>query len=340
MSDTRQWTIGRAPDCDVILSPTDVSGRHCRLSLQGGVWTLEDLGSSNGTYVNGRRLNPCTPTVVRPTDSVLLGATPLPWPQGVTAPAIPKTVLAAAVPDLAPVPTRPVPPPPTSAPRPRTNNGLILVLVGFAVLALAAIGVLGWMLATSGSSKPKPDDDKKTKEEDKEPAGGTLIDEDFSEPAQKGDALPKYWVGKDVAVVTEMKRAFLEPTSARSVGVAAPPPLSELKGDFTIQGDAFVQPTLSFVLEGDGPRLSVSFDWHNRVRINDNAPRQINGDRGQILSYKIVRKGSTVRVLVHDELVATAAIDRITKINKLQILLGMFGEGQRSKLFSIKVKRD
>ncbi len=44
--------IGRSADCDVILSDNYLSSRHARLANDDGELTLEDLGSTNGSYVN------------------------------------------------------------------------------------------------------------------------------------------------------------------------------------------------------------------------------------------------------------------------------------------------
>lgn len=54
-------TIGRANDIEVSLQDDYASGRHARLFPQGSRWFLEDLGSTNGTYVNGQRLTRATP---------------------------------------------------------------------------------------------------------------------------------------------------------------------------------------------------------------------------------------------------------------------------------------
>jgi len=45
-------TIGRAPDCDLSIADTYLSSRHARVANDSGDLTIEDLGSTNGTYVN------------------------------------------------------------------------------------------------------------------------------------------------------------------------------------------------------------------------------------------------------------------------------------------------
>jgi len=54
---TRDMTvIGRREDCDLRIPLGDVSRKHCRLILDGEAIKVEDLGSSNGTYKNGERI--------------------------------------------------------------------------------------------------------------------------------------------------------------------------------------------------------------------------------------------------------------------------------------------
>jgi pSer/pThr/pTyr-binding forkhead associated (FHA) protein len=55
LSEGGSLTIGRTRDCQVIIPTTRASKRHARLSLSGGVLTLQDLNSTNGTFVDGRR---------------------------------------------------------------------------------------------------------------------------------------------------------------------------------------------------------------------------------------------------------------------------------------------
>jgi len=49
--------IGRQPDCDVRVGILDVSRKHCRLIKEENTLEIEDLGSSNGTFLNGRRVS-------------------------------------------------------------------------------------------------------------------------------------------------------------------------------------------------------------------------------------------------------------------------------------------
>ena len=45
--------IGRKESCNIVLRFPNVSAEHCRLSLVNGRWFVQDLGSRNGTKVNG-----------------------------------------------------------------------------------------------------------------------------------------------------------------------------------------------------------------------------------------------------------------------------------------------
>lgn len=67
--------IGRAPECTLVLEDDFASGRHARFSLQSGVWMLEDLGSTNGTFLGRSKVG--SPTVVDPGTPVRIGRTVL-----------------------------------------------------------------------------------------------------------------------------------------------------------------------------------------------------------------------------------------------------------------------
>jgi hypothetical protein len=49
--------IGRANDSTLVLEDDYASTRHARISLQDGMWVVEDLGSTNGTYLGQRKVD-------------------------------------------------------------------------------------------------------------------------------------------------------------------------------------------------------------------------------------------------------------------------------------------
>jgi hypothetical protein len=65
--------IGRGADCQIILDDDYVSTRHARVvSGENGVY-VEDMGSTNGSYVNGQRIT--APTLVTLSDTIRIGKT-------------------------------------------------------------------------------------------------------------------------------------------------------------------------------------------------------------------------------------------------------------------------
>lgn len=65
--------LGRSPDADVLLDDPYASMFHLRLTMDGDTMSLADLGTTNGTYVNGRRVT--NPVVLNAGDSVQVGKT-------------------------------------------------------------------------------------------------------------------------------------------------------------------------------------------------------------------------------------------------------------------------
>lgn len=49
-------TVGRAVECDVVVASKSISREHARLYRQGRRWFVEDIGSTNGTFLNGERV--------------------------------------------------------------------------------------------------------------------------------------------------------------------------------------------------------------------------------------------------------------------------------------------
>ena len=66
-------TLGRSRQCDIVLSDPNVSRQHAEIRARGGSWVLNDLGSTNGSRINGRPVEGSE--VVRPGDEIELGST-------------------------------------------------------------------------------------------------------------------------------------------------------------------------------------------------------------------------------------------------------------------------
>lgn len=65
--------VGRSPSSDIVVDEPFVSATHARFSLQGPALVLEDLGSTNGTMVNGHLIG--QPVTLRDGDEVQIGDT-------------------------------------------------------------------------------------------------------------------------------------------------------------------------------------------------------------------------------------------------------------------------
>ncbi|HZU39868.1 MAG TPA: DUF3662 and FHA domain-containing protein [Solirubrobacteraceae bacterium] len=68
-------TLGRSRQCDVVLGDENVSRQHAEIRPRGGSWVLTDLGSTNGSTINGRPVQ--GPEVLRPGDELSLGGVPI-----------------------------------------------------------------------------------------------------------------------------------------------------------------------------------------------------------------------------------------------------------------------
>src|SRR4051794_38625527 len=75
----RSWVIGSAPECDLSVNRPTVSERHCCLIRTARFFLLQDLRSTNGTFVNGARLT--SQVRVTPGDAITMGLSErMPWP--------------------------------------------------------------------------------------------------------------------------------------------------------------------------------------------------------------------------------------------------------------------
>ena len=83
----RDFLIGRGPDCDLRLTEGTVSRHHCIIHVGDDEATLVDLGSSNGTFLNGQRVRSRAP--LHSGDELVVGAARFivslgaeAWPEG------------------------------------------------------------------------------------------------------------------------------------------------------------------------------------------------------------------------------------------------------------------
>jgi len=109
-------TIGRDINNTVVINDAEVSRKHTRLFIQGGYYQVEDIGSTNGTFVNGQRL--MGPHLLRPGEVIFLGETvSLSFEQAQFDP----NATVASIPRGVPEPAQPAlnyPPPPAYQPAP------------------------------------------------------------------------------------------------------------------------------------------------------------------------------------------------------------------------------
>jgi hypothetical protein len=69
--DVTPFSIGRLPECDLVLADGNVSRRHAEIRASSDGWVLIDLGSTNGTRVNGYPIS--APHVLSPGDQISVG---------------------------------------------------------------------------------------------------------------------------------------------------------------------------------------------------------------------------------------------------------------------------
>ena len=74
LNGVKSISIGRASECDFVLSDRKISRCHCMIENRDGCFVIVDNGSSNGTIVNGEKIKK---TVLQPGDYLRLGFTVL-----------------------------------------------------------------------------------------------------------------------------------------------------------------------------------------------------------------------------------------------------------------------
>jgi pilus assembly protein CpaF len=114
--DKPEVTIGRVQGNDIILPKGNVSKRHSRIVLKDGRFIIVDLKSTNGTYVNGRKIT--SPLVIKGGDKIYIGDFILGIEEGAGAPSEAPGVRPVPQPVGAPVQAQPQMPPPQMQPMP------------------------------------------------------------------------------------------------------------------------------------------------------------------------------------------------------------------------------
>jgi predicted component of type VI protein secretion system len=156
---TKEVTLlGRDVSNDIILGDSEISRQHARLTRTPGGYVLEDLGSTNGSFVNGERL--MAPRVLNPGDLIALGENVSLTFDAVAPEAAATVASTAAQPEGAPAAPAQAPtpaPPPAAAPvvaaatpvdapsEKKRRSPWILAGIGCFVLILACGGVLWFM---------------------------------------------------------------------------------------------------------------------------------------------------------------------------------------------------
>lgn len=102
-------TLGRRPYNDIVIDNLAVSGEHAVLQMTGNEVYLEDLNSTNGTYVNGKAVKK---QLLQNNDTVEVGKYKIKYINEAAGPTFEKTMIlkAGAVPPLPPAAARPQPP--------------------------------------------------------------------------------------------------------------------------------------------------------------------------------------------------------------------------------------
>lgn len=169
--------VGRDITNDIVINDPEVSRKHARLTLQSGGYVLEDLGSTNGTFIDGQRIT--GPHLMVLGEVIMLGdnvtlafdttaidpdATVAVSPEDVPIPSAPPPASTAQPPAYQPPPAAYQPPPgppasttgpisgepaptPEAAPAPRANNQRIWLLAGCGCIVLFLCVVAAGLVA-------------------------------------------------------------------------------------------------------------------------------------------------------------------------------------------------
>jgi hypothetical protein len=157
-----ELTIGRDTSNPISINDAEVSRKHAKMELRGSSYVIQDLGSTNGTFVNGSRISGMQ--VLNPNDIVSFGENIALMYEAIadanatmiSSAKAPRTAAGARRP-AAPPPPPPAPaysgqvpagPAPAAAPAKKSGSGkivLILILVLIVCAILGCVGFLWWV---------------------------------------------------------------------------------------------------------------------------------------------------------------------------------------------------
>lgn len=168
-------TLGRDVANDIVIGDPEVSRQHSRITRTPGGYVVEDMGSTNGTFVNSERL--AAPRVLREGDLIGLSEKvtltfealtpgveetmvsqaeepqryaptmrePAPMPVSSVPPSVAPVTPSAAPPPVMPAATPPAPPQPVAEEQPRKRSSWILAGCGCLVIIAILVAVLWYM---------------------------------------------------------------------------------------------------------------------------------------------------------------------------------------------------
>lgn len=136
----RELKIGRLPSNDIIVNDNSVSREHATLIISDNEYTVRDLNSSNGTYVNGMRINGVSK--LRRNDILKVGSSLVPWMNYLSMNGIDyKTNVSQPTSSQVESPTPSRPKYEYQMPLPNSGTTLALGIIGL-ILSLALIGII------------------------------------------------------------------------------------------------------------------------------------------------------------------------------------------------------
>lgn len=154
-----QISIGRDSVNEIVINDAEISRRHARLTFQGGKYVLEDLGSTNGTFVNGQRL--AGPRVLKAGEVVSFGeqivmvfeathfdaGATVVSPRAAAVPSVSRPVAPPPPPPAEYVGSMPVSPSPVATPTLAIRNNQVLIIAAAVILLTicCCIAVFFWV---------------------------------------------------------------------------------------------------------------------------------------------------------------------------------------------------